>query len=394
MANTWSIDQVSTVLREVLKQAEGAENVAALDTNQLLTLGETAIHTPKKDAVMNAITQVITRTIFSSRKYDRKFKSMLKSESEWGNMVRKIVSLDDNGDLVDNASYDLTDGVSVDPFIVTKPKVAQFNFVGQMTYELRKTIFDTQLNTAFNSMADFSAFIAMVFTYVDNKIEKIHEETARACLSGFIASKIKSDTTNVIHLVSEYKTLIGQSAYTLADLMKPENFGSFMKWVYARMETVSNMMTEYSNKFHKNLTAGNIMRHTPKALQDFYVYAPVFYEVTDRVLADTYHESFLRLADSVEMVNFWQSIDNPDEINVTTPEYINNDGAVVTADANVVQSNVFAVICDREAMGYSPILERVKSIYNPRGEYTNWFWKFNERTYRDESENFVVFLLD
>ena len=394
MANTWSIDQVSTVLREVLKQSEGAENVAALDTNQLLTLGETAIHTPKKDAVMNAITQVITRTIFSSRKYDRKFKSMMKNESEWGNMVRKIVSLDDNGDVDDNASYNLTDGGSVDPFIVTKPKVVQFNFVGQMTYELRKTIFDTQLNTAFNSMADFSAFIAMVFTYVDNKIEKIHEETARACLSGFIASKVASDTTNVIHLVSEYKTLIGQSTYTLADMMKPENFGSFMKWVYARMETVSNMMTEYSTKFHKNLTAGNIMRHTPKALQDFYVYAPVFYEVTDRVLADTYHESFLRLSDSVEMVNFWQSIDDPDAINVTTPEYINTEGAIVTAGTDVNQANVFAVICDREAMGYSPILERVKSIYNPRGEYTNWFWKFNERTYRDESENFVVFLLD
>ena len=394
MANTWSIDQVSTVLREVLKQAVGSENVAALDTNQLLTLGQTTIGTPQKDDVMNAITQVITRTIFSSRKYDRKFKSMMKSESEWGNMVRKIVSLDDNGDLVDNASYDLTDGNSVDPFIVTKPKVVQFNFVGQTTYELRKTIFDTQLNTAFNSMADFSAFIAMVFTYVDNKIEKIHEETARACLSGFIASKVASDTPNVIHLVSEYKTVIGQSTYTLEDLMKPENFASFMKWVYARMETVSNMMTEYSNKFHKNLTAGNIMRHTPKALQDFYVYAPVFYEVTDRVLADTYHDSFLRLADSVEMVNFWQSIDTPDKINVTTPEYINNDGAVVKAETNVNQANVFAVICDREAMGYSPILERVRAIYNPRGEYTNWFWKFNERTYRDESENFVVFLLD
>ena len=392
MANTMTIDQVSLVLRDVISQATGQTELGALDTAQLLTIGQKLL-TTGVDPVMNAISQVISRTIFSNRPYRRKFGDMQRDPETWGNIVRKVSILETPTDLQNNDYIPLDDGDTIDQYKISKPKALELRFVGQQTYEIVKTIFDTQLNVAFNSEAEFGSFMSMVFTYVYNKIEKLHEETARATVSGFIAGKIAGDTSNVIHLLTEYKALTGLEI-TAQDVYKPEYFGDFMKWVYSRIEEISNLMTEYSIKYHTNLAEGVIMRHTPKEYQRILVYAPVFYQTTSRVLADTYHDSFLRLP-GAEMVNFWQNIDEPDSINVEAAQYLNADGSVAISDRVIMQNNVFGVIYDREAMGYSPILTRTKtSPYNARGEYRNMFWKFNERNWMDFTENGVVFLLD
>lgn len=392
MANTMTIDQVSAVLRAVLQQATGQTELAALDIGQLLTIGQKALLTGR-DPVMSAISQVISRTIFSNREYRRKFPELMRSEEQWGNMVRKLSVVETPNDLKNNDYIRLEDNDTVDQYEIHKPKALQLNFYGQQTYEVVKTVFDTQLDTVFNSAEDFAAFISMVFTYVYNKIEKIHEETARATLTGFIAGKITGDSSNVIHLLSEYNSLTGLEL-SAQDVYTPDQFGPFMKWVYSRIEQISELMTEYSIKFHTNLTDGVIMRHTPRELQNIYLYAPVFYQTTSRVLADTYHDTFLKLP-GAEMVNFWQNIDEPDSIHVTKPKYLGADGNIVEASSDLAQDNVFGLICDREAIGYSPVLTRTKvSPYNARGEYYNMFWKFNERHWMDFTENGVVLLLD
>lgn len=392
MANTLSVDQVSAILRAVITQAKGDAEDVALDTNQLLTIGQKMLST-NVDPVIGAISQVISRTIFSSREYRRKFGSIQRDADEWGNIVRKVTILESSADLQDNTYIPLNDGQTVDQYKISKPKALELRFVGQQTYEVVKTIFDTQLNTAFNSADEFGAFIAAVFTYVYNKIAKIHEETARATVSGFIAGKIVGDSSNVVHLLTEYNTITGLQL-TANTVYQPENFAPFMKWVYSRINQISELMTEYSIKFHVNVDDGDILRHTPKEYQLLYLYAPVFYQTSSRVLADTYHDSFLKLP-GAEMVNFWQNIDTPDLIHVKTPNYLDTDGTIHTAVADVNQRNVFGVIFDKEALGYSPILTRTKtSPYNASGEYRNMFWKFNERHWIDYTENGVVFLLD
>lgn len=391
MANTMSVNQVSTVLKAVISQSTGVTNVAALDTDQLLTIGKKALDV-NPDPVINAVSQVISKTIFSSRPYQRKFGSLQTDPIRYGNAVRKITILDTPDDLKDNPYLDLTDGASIDQYKISKPKALQLNFLGQQTYEITKTLFDTQLDTAFNSLEEFNEFISSVLVYVNNKIEKIHEDTARATVSGYIAGKVKGDADNVVHLLTEYNTLTGQTL-TKTDIYKPDNFGDFMKWVYSRINEVSELMTEYSTKFHVNLTEGTIIRHTPKSLQNVYLYAPIFYQTTSRVLADTYHDNFLTLP-GAEMVNFWQSIYSPDTINVTHARYLDATGNIVDGGA-CEQADVFGVIFDREAMGYVPVLDRVKSSpYNAEGEYRNMFWKFNERNFIDYTENGVVFILD
>lgn len=392
MSNTLAIDQISTLLRDVLAQATGQTELNSLDINGLLTIGQKTLLTGA-EPVMNAISQVISRTIISERPYAARFAAMQRDETEWGNIVRKIVFVEDPNDLEDNPYVPLVDGQSVDQYAVRKPKAVQLNFYGQQSYEVAKTFFMRQLDTAFNSPEEFGAFISGVYTYVFNKIEKIHEETARATLCGLVAGKIAGDSSNVVHALSEYNAETGQDL-DATTVMAPENYSNFWKWLHGRMESISDLMTEYSCKFHTNLEDGVIERHTPKDLQKVYIYAPILHQTTSRVLADSYHDTFLKLP-GAQAVNFWQNIDEPDSIKVKTPNYLAPDGSIKKASDDVSQSKVFAVICDVEACGYSPILTRTLTTpLNAKGEYYCVYWKFNERHWIDFTENAVVILLD
>lgn len=391
MANTLTIDKISTLLKAVLKDATG-QDTAELDTKQLLTLGQTALKTGA-DPVMGSISQLLSRTIFSSRPYSAKFAGMRIPGDRWGNWVRKIKTIDDQNDLTDNPYCDLTDGESIDQYTIRKPKALQLNFYGQQAYQYEKTIFDTQLDTAFQSADEFGRFISMILTNMSNKIEKTHEETARATVAGFAAGKI-AQNTDVIHLLTEYNTATGQEL-TATTVLQSANYKPFMQWAFARLANLSDMLEEYSGKFQTNNDTGIFLQHSPKSYQRVYMNSMFMHQAEMMSIADTYHDSFLKLAGDVEFVNYWQIFDEPQKINVVKPQYLGTDGTIKTAEQNVVQDNIVGIICDRDAFGYSPILTRQRvTPPNAKGEYYNIFWKYNERHAIDFTEKGIVILMD
>lgn len=111
-----------------------------------------------------------------------------------------------------------------------------------------------------------------------------------------------------------------------------------------------------------------------------------------RVLADTYHDNYLKYAD-VESVNYWQSIKTPDSINIS-PAYTSTAGAVVNGDA-VSKSGIFGLMFDEDAMGYSLLDRRmVPTPVNASGLYRNIFIHAKQKVFMDNTEKAVVLLLD
>jgi hypothetical protein len=277
-------------------------------------------------------------------------------------------------------------------YAVKKPKVLQTNFYGANTYQKSLTIFRDQLDSAFKTPDEFQRFLSMVMQNSTDMIEQAHENTARATLANFIGGKYKGDADNVIHLVTEYNDVTGLALDT-DTVKKPENFIPFIKWAFARIRTISDYMTERSVKYHINITDKEIQRHTPLTKQKIYMYAPELNNVETSVLSSVYNDQFLKLADH-ERVNYWQSIDTPSGINVT-PSYIDNTGKIVTPDTNVAVSNIFGVIFDEEAVGYTTVNEwSSPTPFNARGGYSNIFWHFTDRYWNDFTENGVLLLLD
>lgn len=387
--NNLEFVQLSATLAEMLHQATGQAVQAPINTGEFVSVGQTLLKTGYEPA-MDAISQVLARTIFSVRPYTRKFGGLFVDARKWGNHVRKINYLDT--DPADDAGLAPADGASVDPFTVAKPKIIQTNFYGRTDYERMTTVFRDQLDVAFTSPDEFASFIAGQMQNVSDQIEQDHETTARATMANLIAGIAKQNSAQQnIHLLTEYNAATG-GEYTATTIQAPSVFPAFMKWVYARIAAISSLLTERSIDFHTNLTAGNFVRHTPVARQKVFMYAPAKFETEARVLADTYHENYIRDA-SNEVVNFWQSIKSPDAVSAM-PSYLAADGTITTEATKVDVANVFAVLMDEEAAGISVCNYDVGSIYNPRGRYANTFWNFQDRYWNDFTENAVVFTLD
>ena len=77
-----------------------------------------------------------------------------------------------------------------------------------------------------------------------------------------------------------------------------------------------------------------------------------------------------------------------------TPIYLDTDGDLKTGTA-ISQANVFGLICDRDAVGYTVCNQRSTSAaYNGKGEYQNFWLKFTDRYWVDQTENAVLFIMD
>lgn len=379
----------ASVLNTIIAQATGKSAIADVNAANFMSVATVALGIAP-DALLNAISQVISRTIFSIRPYNRKFAGLFVDNMRWGNHVRKI-NIGDK-DWEQNVSYDLVDGESIDADTVSKPDILQTNFYGQCVYSKHYTIFRDQLNIALQNEEEFERFYTMLVQNTMDMVEQCHENTARATIANLIGGKVKGDVKNVIHLVTEYNDVTGL-ALDSDTVKKPENFVPFYKWAFSRIKTISGLMTERSLQYHVNITGHNIMRHTPVQNQRLYLYTPEMNNVESSVFSSVFNEQYLKMMD-YEGVNFWQSIQTPMGISVKA-NYINASGEIVSESETVTTSNIFGVLMDEEAAGVTTYGARTAvTPYNARGEYTNVWWHFNDRYWNDFTENAVVFLLD
>lgn len=377
-----------TTLNAIISQATGKTAIGAINDN-FVSVATTALGIAQDD-LLNAISQVISRTIFSIRPYNRKFAGLFVDNMKWGNHVRKI-NIGDK-DWEQNVSYDLTDGKSIDADIVSKPDILQTNFYGQCVYSKHYTIFRDQLNIALQNEEEFQRFYTMLVQNTMDMIEQCHENTARATIVNLIGGKVKGDTPNVIHLVTEYNAVTGLTLDSNT-VKKPENFVPFYKWAFSRIKTISGLMTERSLQYHINITGHNIMRHTPVQNQRLYLYTPEMNNVESSVFSSVFNEQYLKMMD-YEGVNFWQSIQTPMKIDVQA-KYILSTGVITSDSEDTTTSNIFGILMDEEAAGITTYGARTATTpYNARGEYMNVWWHFNDRYWNDFTENAVVFLLD
>lgn len=397
MANDLSFNQLSTVLTAITNQATGVNNIAPVDTSTFITVAHTALKTGY-DPLSTAISQVLSRTIFSVRPYSRKFKGLNVSNQRYGNHVRKLLTIDKPFE--DDDRLKLVDGESIDQYKVNKPKVLQTNFYGANQYQKSVTIYKDQLDSAFSSPDEFASFISMVMQNASDMIEQAHEETARQTLCHLISSVMASEETATetvaksnggkrsINLLLLYNMQNGTSL-KVADVFKSENFEGFIKFVYATINTLANLMTERNTMFCSQLTGYPVIRHTPKSRMKFYLYTDFVNKINSQVFSSVFNPQFLKTVD-FEEVNFWQNPLSSSEIN-NKPILLNKDGSLLTG-AEHKYKNVVGILFDEEAAGYTTVNEWSQPTpFNARGGYYNQFWHFTDRYWNDLTENAIVF---
>ena len=400
--NTLTFQQCSTILNSLVQQATGRASVISTEAD-FISVAQTALSLGN-DVIMNTLSNVLAKTIFAVRPYSASMRGLEKSLPQWGAYMRKfnIVASDwkDDDGYKYPVTYDATqtsnplgNGGTVDPWIINKREFIQTNFLGQSVFEDSYTIFEEQLETAFTGSGEFGQFISMLSTDMSNKIELAKENLSRGLVANFLGGLLaENNSARVVHLLTEYNTATGGS-YTATSIMLPANFAPFMKWVYARIAGIASLFREMSTRYQTTLNSKPVPRHTPYNKQKMYMLGQDRYQIDARVLADTFHDNYLRYAD-VETINFWQGIETPDKI-IVKPTYTNTSGVVTTAGSAITKTGVFALLFDEDAMGWSMIHQRVLATpVNPRGLYRNMWYHMRLRCFSDNTEKGVVFLLD
>lgn len=386
--NTLGIEQAYNLINAIHAQATGKTTLTATDTSSFVSVAQATLRAGYEQ-VLQAITQVVSRTLMAVRPYSRKFAGLQVDTARWGGIIRKI-SFADRGPVLDD-TYNLTDGSPVDQYVVRNPKPLETRYVGSDVYQGCYTIFTKQLDVAFSSPEEFASFMSALMLHFSNEREQWLEDLSRGIVVNAITAKCDLQH-DVIHLLTEYNTATGQSL-TQQTVKLAANYGPFIRWCYARIAQISNKMTERSELFQEKVTGYDIYRHTPVEDQKLYMISDFLESIKAEVLSTTYHNNLLELAD-VEAVGYWQSILSPMSVD-NKPVYIDANGDVKIASAAVNELDIVGILFDRDAMGYcigDDTLET--SPYNAAGQYYNLFSHMRVQLQNDVTEKIVVFQFD
>ena len=397
--NSMTFQQSATILNEMLEQMTGASSLAPIDESEFIAVGTTVLQAGY-DQINKALSQVLTRSIYSSRAYNPIYPSIMRDTQKWGGITRKVTVLD--LDFIDDEAFNIADGNDVsdcDPFLVNKQKAVQFNFYGGNVKELVTTTTEDQLRQAFSSSADFGSFVAAQAQNLVNQINQKIEAESRLTVNNMIMAACYEGGDRVVHLFTEYKADTGNTTIDITNYLSAAEFEPFAKWFYGRLNTLKDLMKERTAKFHANITSYKgaalskpIMRHTPEEFLNIFMNSNFMNQVDSSALSGIYNTQFLSIG-GFERVNYWQSIDDPTTVQ-GKPNILDTDGTCYTTDDPQTCSNVIGVLFDEEALGITMIDEGVRSIENPRGRYFNNWYNWTARWFNDQTENFVVLVLD
>lgn len=385
--NQMQITDVYQILNNLHTQATGRSAIAPVNTSEFVSMATTTL-AAGTDKVYNALMETLGRTVFAVRPYNRKF-DITMTDDEFGAIKRKI-SYADKPIQAASQAWTFTDGQSVDQYVINKADPVEMRYYGSAIYQDSITIYREQLKTAFEGPAQLGEFLSGQMTHMSNKWEQWLEEQNRSTVANFIGAK-NAANNGVIHLLTEYNTLTGLSL-TAQSVYQPDNLADFFRWVRARINTLSRMMSERSGLFQVTVSGKAVNRHTPASDQRIYLRADALDIIDAMVNTVTYHDEPLAYAD-VRGVTYWQSINTPHQIQVT-PSSVDANGAVTTEDPQTV-SNIFGVMFDRDAIGSNRYFYDVANTpLNARGMYYNTWLNARLQYMNDLTEKGIVLLLD
>ena len=388
--NTMTFEQAGAFLTALYQETTGQKpTIQIANTADYISVGTTLVQ-GGLDPVVSGMLQLLDKTLFAMRVYGKKFDDIIMDERLYGAVTQKVNFIDNDLDASDER-LPLTDGASLDPWKIKKPKVVTELFYGNTVYQDSITIWRDQLNAALRNPDEGARFFAAVMTNIDNRHKQIEEAEARACLINFITAKSIADTPNYINVLQEYYNETGVTL-TPANMFAPANYTEFTRWLAGYMQTLVDKMAERSLKYHMNITGKELMRFTDGANLRKYISANVLNNIAAVAQSVTYNaDKISNIAAGANKVTFWQNIEDPYKVSAT-PSYLDvATGNIATAQSAATVENLIGALFDRDALG---IVKRSTwsgaSPFNPRTGTYNIYWHWTQQMFNSFTENFVV----
>lgn len=395
------ITQIANCLNNVINDlqigaplADGTLATFADDLANIVDMGKTVLdYTGQSnenfDSFIRKMIDQVGKVIFVDRTYTSQAPNILKEGWEYGSILQKVRC--ELQDAQDNATWDLFNypkagGDSYpDPFELSPPDVQAKFYNSKVTYEVPITLTSYQLREAFRSASDMSRFIAMIENRIRMKRTLCNDGLIMATIANLIGRRLTGTNTNtVVYLLDDYNATLAEEDQLTADAALTD--AGFLRYAAATIMKYKKYLAAASLLYND----GSYVTFTPAEKLKFITVADFAKNMETYLYSGTYHDEFVKM-DGYEEVAYWQSAQDRMAIDI----YIENTDTSVGADASIEAKNahVVAVLFDDEAAAVCNQNDRVTSIYNPRGEYTNYFYKWDALYMVDTLENAVVFAL-
>lgn len=375
---------VNTATQEIL----GDGGIVNEDLSNLVDIGDAIFNAEAVDRYVRALVNQVGRMVFVNRVYAGSAPSVLMDGWEYGSIMEKIrVELPS---AVENESWELVDGASYDPNIFHKPKVSAKFFNKRVTFEVDISITEMQVKQSFQNGTQMNAFVSMLFTAVDNSMTLKIDGLVMRTINNFIAETLYNQFNDgnysegsgprAVNLLYLYNQKFPEAKLTAASAMTNPEFIRFLSM------TLANYVKRLAT-FSTIFNIGKTTKFTPADRLHIVMLADVMSAAGAYLQSDTFNEQFTALP-SAETVPFWQgsgenyTFDEVSSINVRTAS-----GQAVNA------GGIVCVMFDRDALGVTNMDRRVRTNYNGKAEFMNYFYKYDAGYFNDLDENFVVFYI-
>ena len=390
--------QIYTILNSINAQANSGASLVKTSAD-FISYGETiaSLSDTGKETWFAALMDRIGQTIFDNRAYQAKTVVPLwKQPFEYGSIMQKIFAKPMTTS-ADKAFVSPSD-VTTDPMAPVVHDVEQRIYNKQSVWQIKDTIPDVQLKTAFLSEERMAAFFSNLMLSTQNSIERSLENLANFTRSALIAKTYLAGGAKVVKLVTAYNTAMGLTSgdpgyLTPSDesVLYNRDFLRFASLQIAlAIDRVQHMTDIFSKQYYE--------RFTERQYLQFSVLGQFDDAVSSYLAADTYHEKLVELpSENKYIAPFWQATGSgyafgtASKINIELqPESSTGAGD----DVKLEKAGIIALINDSEAAGMTLDERRVRSIYNPEIEATNYFYKARERWFVDDTQNAIVFTIE
>lgn len=379
------MEQIASYVNDAYKNATGREDpLVATDLSNIIDAGNTFENLTREEYTdfVGGLLNAMGRTRFVNRKYNGGAPSLMMDSWEFGGLSRKISSK--MPEVTTSENWRLVDGQSYDPNVFHAPEVTEKFYSKRTTFTIERSVIRKQFKQAFRSAEELNAFLSMLENEVDKALTVAFDNLIMATIGNMIAVNIHDAGTptdignaRAVNLLARYNELKG----TELDADECLYDKDFLRYAASEIRKVSKRMRRMSTVYNK----GGEDRFTPSEMQKLILHADFIEGANTYLQSDTFHDGYTALP-AADTVSYWQGSGEEYDFDSTTKIHITD-----TEGDTVEQSGIIGVLFDKDACAVTNYDYTVRTQYNGKGDFVQ-FWHEQDAGYlNDFNENFVVF---
>lgn len=379
------VEQIYEIMNNVTKEMLGDSIIVAEDLSNIVELGQQFESVVGLDNYVKKLPDHVGRVVFVDRKYEGRAPQVLMDGWEYGSIIEKIATR--IPDAVENEDWELTDGQSYDPNVFHAPDVYGEFWNKRTTFEIDMSVTRKQVKSSFDNVTQLNAFLSMILNAIetsltvklDGLIMRTINNMIGETLYNEVPTGVYSNTSGVkaVNLLYLYNTRYSQSL-TAANATSSPDFIRFAAYV---MKNYIDRIKVLSNIFN----IGGESRFTPASKLHVVMHSEFKNGADVFLQSETFHNEYTALPNA-DSVPFWQGSGTDYAFSSTSAVKIKT-----SSGHDIDASGVLAVMFDRDALGVSNLDREVRTHYNEKADFWNYFYKAFAGYFNDTNENFIVF---